>query len=336
MSAIPQPLAVPAIPSSVSSIGRAVILHADDFGMNSAINRGIVRGFTHGLLTATSMLANAPACDDAVSAWRTHLAGYPAGDFPSASRRRLLGDVSSPFELGIHLNLTQGWPLTANRYPSQLLDREGRFPGIFALFRRLSLARAKYRDAIRAELSTQIERLLDHGFNPTHLNGHQYVEMLPVVSAVIPDLLARYRIPALRVAWETHLTRTLLGKDFQVAGWCLAQVKRCFALRLLLRANRLGIRHADRYFGTAHAGRIDLELMRVFVTAQPFGTIEIGLHPGTAPAPDAAAVNDSWSDPLAHLRPGELALLESPELAELFAAHGVRLSRFAHLGRASL
>ena len=33
------------------------MLHADDFGMNEAVNQGIVQGFSQGLLTSTAILA---------------------------------------------------------------------------------------------------------------------------------------------------------------------------------------------------------------------------------------------------------------------------------------
>ncbi len=37
-----------------------IVFHADDFGMNCAVTDGIVRGFQHGLITSTALLANAP------------------------------------------------------------------------------------------------------------------------------------------------------------------------------------------------------------------------------------------------------------------------------------
>lgn len=37
-----------------------LVLHADDLGMNRAVTHGILRGFRLGLLTSTSLLANAP------------------------------------------------------------------------------------------------------------------------------------------------------------------------------------------------------------------------------------------------------------------------------------
>ena len=47
-----------------------LILHADDFGMNSAVSDGIIQGFSEGLLTSTSLLANAPNAAAAIDEWK--------------------------------------------------------------------------------------------------------------------------------------------------------------------------------------------------------------------------------------------------------------------------
>lgn len=338
---------------------RRVVLHADDFGMNAAVTQGIVRGFTHGLLTSTAVLANAPDCHAALSAWRTLLERDRCGGLPSTALRRRLGDSRLPFDLGVHLNLTQGKPLTGGQYPAELLDRDGRFPGIFKFFRKLAGAELRYRAQIAAELQAQIEVVRDSGFAPTHLNGHQYIEILPGVAAIIPALLAKYGIPVVRVGRERQLLRTTLMRRFQVANWFLAQVKRSFATAFLREMDRCGVTHPDSFFGTSHAGRIDLALMRRFLAddLRP-GVTEIGMHPGLMP--DAAAVSplkngwhdplvpvarasspcvrkplpdDGWHDPLARLRSDELALVTSPELAELLDSSRIRLGRLGELSQ---
>ncbi len=146
--------------------------------MNRSVTEGIIRGFAHGLLTSTSLLANAPDAPGALAAWRKLEGQRAAGRLPSADARARLGEAALPFELGIHLNLTQGRPLTGG-YPPQLVDETGCFRGIGRLFRHLYRRRSSFEGALRSELSAQIEFLLDHGFHPTHLNGHQYVELLP-------------------------------------------------------------------------------------------------------------------------------------------------------------
>lgn len=101
--------------------------------MNRAVSDGILHGFRHGLLTSTSLLANAPDAARALSLWKGLLIERSNGLLPSAEAHRRLDDPDCPFDLGVHLNLTQGRPL-GDRYPGELLDAEGRFPGVFSLF----------------------------------------------------------------------------------------------------------------------------------------------------------------------------------------------------------
>ena len=114
--------------SAPEANSRWIVLHADDFGMNAAVNEGILRAFRDGLLTSTSLLANAPAAEEACAAWPQLVNELRAGDVASAWRRRQLGDDLRPFDLGVHLNLTQGRPLSGT-YPVELLNDRGAFPG---------------------------------------------------------------------------------------------------------------------------------------------------------------------------------------------------------------
>ncbi len=327
---------------------RVVVLHADDFGMNRPVTDGIIRGFTDGLLTSTSLLANAPDAKRALAQWRRLEVLQRAGRLPSASSRTLLGEPVVPFELGIHLNLTQGRPLTRT-YPGALLDASGSFCGIGILFRHLGggARKSPFESALRQELAAQIEWMIDHGFPPTHLNGHQYVELLPGLSDTIGGLLARYRIGTLRVARESGLFGTTLAHEKNPRNWVLAHVKRFYAGRLLRAVRRWDVDFPDAFFGTSHAGRVDCQLVRFFLDSgfrgrgvrrgdlpgRGFGArlIEIGLHPACAAEgkADNGSALAAWHDPLAAERPKELEMLMSPLLVELLESRGVSLGRLA-------
>ena len=105
--------------------------------MNPAVTAGIFQGFEQGLLTSTSLLSNAPDAARALDGWRQLESRREQGSLASRAPRERLHDPAQPFDLGIHLNLTQGRPLTGPRYPAELLAADGRFPGVFGLFNRL-------------------------------------------------------------------------------------------------------------------------------------------------------------------------------------------------------
>jgi chitin disaccharide deacetylase len=294
--------------------------------MNRAVTDGIIRGFTHGLLTSTSLLANAPDASQALKAWRQLEVQRAAGRLPSSAARAGLGDGSLPFELGVHLNLTQGRPLTKT-YPAPLLDEEGRFCGIGKLFRHLRRTRPAFESALRSEAAAQIEFLKMRGVHPTHINGHQYIELLPGLRDTLQGLMARYGIDRLRVARERALARTTLFPRLQAANWALAHVKRFYAVRLEREAQAWNVEFPDAFFGTSHAGRVDLPLVRQFLASgRRARLIEIGLHPAVAGVTSDTSA-DGWSDPLATVRPRELEMLTSPQLVEIIRAHGMSLGR---------
>jgi predicted glycoside hydrolase/deacetylase ChbG (UPF0249 family) len=336
----------PAVAGRIPGPPRTLVLHADDLGFSPAINRGIIDGFQRGLLTSTSLLANAPAVTDALTLWNELELRRRHRLLASDGPRRTLRDPWLPFDLGVHLNLTQGRPLTAG-YPRELLDSEGRFPGIGRLFARALVAtRSTIRAAVEHELQAQIELLLDHGAPLGHLNGHQYVECLPLLSEIVPRLARRYSLRSVRVAWEPGLTRGLLVRGAP-REWGLAQIKRLFAFRWRLQATRQGLLFPQCYFGTAHAGRISADVVQRFLQAARGNFVEIGMHPGrNAPAlriqghagcddENSLSVADGWHDPLAADRPAELELLSSLDLARWIASSGWTLGRLSQLGLTS-
>jgi predicted glycoside hydrolase/deacetylase ChbG (UPF0249 family) len=295
--------------------------------MNPAVTAGILRGFTHGLLTSTALLSNAPDAEAAIREWRLLQTQYAAGRLASMEARARLGEPREPFELGIHLNLTQGRPLTRN-YPPQLLDPAGRFCGVGRLFRQLRRPQPAFELGLREELSAQVEFLLDHGVHPTHLNGHQYIEMLPGLRTTLRTLVARYGIRTVRVARECGLFRTTLLNGFQAKNWSLGHIKRYYAGRFLRDARNWNVDFPGAFFGTSHAGRVDLQLLRQFLeSGNGSRLIEIGLHPALGLAAYDTEADDGWSDPLAAQRPKELEMLTGAELVHLLQARGVTLGR---------
>lgn len=303
---------------------RSLVLHADDFGMNAAINSGILRSFRDGLLTSTSLLANAPNAAEACNHWPTLIADLHAGSLPSSGLRQRVGDDLSRFDLGIHLNLTQGRPLTST-YPSELLNQQGQFPGIGPVFRQLRAVGSRFREGVRQELSTQIQFMLDHQLAPTHLNGHQYVELIPGVAELVPELIQKFSIPVIRVAREINLFQTVLFKG-RVPAFALSLIKRYYAERFRRSPAIAALAAPARFFGTAHAGVIDRGILRRFLKcASPVGCTEIGLHP--AVEPDGNSIPPEWNDPLATARPAELDWLCDAATGELITTYGLRLGR---------
>ena len=319
------------MPVRAESTGR-VVFHADDFGMNAAVNLGILTAFREGLLTSTSLLANAPAAEAACQEWPALVAEYTSNVLRSSDLRRQLGEPRLPFDLGVHLNLTQGRPLTGTQYPAELLNERGHYPGIGRLFYRLNRATSAQLRSVEAELHAQIEWIFDRGLQPTHVNGHQYIELIPQISAMIPEILRRYSIPTVRVAFERGLVRNVLMQG-DVAGWGLALVKHHYARAFHRQMLSVKVAFPDRFYGTSHAGRINRELLLRFLSQSPKSECtEIGVHPAVESTSSDVPSDDPWFDPLAKSRPTELDWLCGAELPEVLKNGKRTLGRLGSFG----
>lgn len=132
-----------------------MIITADDYGMSEAVNQGIEEGIAAGFLTSTNLMANMPFREQA----RTF--------------RSLFPQVS----LGLHWNLTCGYPLSPAKSIPTLVEPDGSFHS-YPSFRSLYRAGKISADEIRTELSAQGREFVRiTGSAPDYWNTHQNVHV---------------------------------------------------------------------------------------------------------------------------------------------------------------
>ena len=155
---------------------RRIIVNADDFGMSGEVNRAIVEGFEKGVISSTTLMANMPGFEEACELARSH---------------NLVGKV------GVHLNLTEGRPLSGpiQRLPL-LCDNTGLFRARQTLFR---ISREERR-AVEVEFAAQIQTCMDRGIRPTHLDSHQHVHTEWAIGAAAIRVARRFGIRAIRLS----------------------------------------------------------------------------------------------------------------------------------------
>lgn len=315
-------------------------LHADDLGFSPAVNDGIEDAIRRGLLTGASVLANAPAATSALMEWRRIEDQRRDGTLPSLEARRMLDEPLRPFDLGVHLNLSQGRPLTANAFPASLLDRSGAFRGVGTFLALMQPGANRHAEAVRRELTAQMEFVLDHAMRPVRVDGHQYCELTPLVGRIVHELAVRFGIAAVRVAREPGVFGTVLCNRGArgMVSMPGAVAKRLLASCYLQRTRRTPLRCPDEFFGTATAGRVGLPEIDRFLAiglGRKAKLIEIGLHPATPESrscfipPESASGDAPWHDPLAETRPDEHGWLVGDELPRLLLRRRVRLGRLA-------
>src|SRR6266571_9155391 len=160
---------------------KQLIINADDFGISHGVNVGIIEAAEAGVVTSASMIVNLPSFADALDRVVSR-----ASPLPSLS-------------LGIHLNLTLGRPLTDA--PSLTRRKTGDFYALPALVARASLGRLDGAELLR-ECQAQIDRMIEAGFPPTHLDSHRHVHAHPSIFRVVAGAAASRGIFQVRIPRE--------------------------------------------------------------------------------------------------------------------------------------
>ena len=150
-----------------------IIVNADDAGIDREVNEAIFDLMSRGKLRSTTLLANGPALNEALSR---------ASCFPECS-------------FGVHLNLSQFRPLTDEPGLAPLLDGDGLFNS--DIIRRLPPSRALSR-AVYLEWCAQVDRIRDAGVMVSHLDSHQHIHTCPALFTALKRLQKRCGIRKVR------------------------------------------------------------------------------------------------------------------------------------------
>jgi hopanoid biosynthesis associated protein HpnK len=281
-----------------------LIVNADDLGWTEGVNKGIAEAHRHGIVTSTSMLANGKAFAKAVE----------------------LVEKMPALGVGVHLNLSDGAPVAERKQVGSLVNSKGIMQGgPESLLLRMA-RRGLEVEQVEREWDAQIRKVREAGIQPTHLDGHKHVHMLPGLFEIALRLGKRHGIGAVRIAHEASPLRAALSAgEEQHAGVVMRQGVQARGLKLLARdarelAERAGIATADYFCGIAQTGELTREGMARLLENLPEGTTELMCHPGYA---DAELEKSATR--LQHSRQTELEILTDKEIRKLVASQGIRL-----------
>lgn len=271
-----------------------LVVNADDLGLASSVNRGILETMQHGVVTSASLMVNTAAAEDAVQRLREAGAGT-----------RL--DVG----IGLHFNIVAGAPLTRAR----TLTHGGRFVSPQRLAWRAMTGRLDVTE-VEAELEAQLERarslLAPAGLPVTHVDSHRHVHALPLVYRVVTRVARQQGI--------RHVRHPVEG-----AGTALGRPRALLASRALRAIAWRTMPSADVVFaGFALMGSRDLDgdLALLLDRLRRADVVELMVHPGYD-SPELAAL-----DPYRAPREREVRALTSPALRDRIAALGMALTHF--------
>lgn len=284
-----------------------LIVNADDLGWTEGVNRGIVEAHREGLVTSTSLLANGRAFDSALAV----RIGNPE-----------LG-------IGVHLNLSDGPPSAPANTVAGLLNEAGELEGgPESLLLRIA-SRSLPLQEVEREWEAQIQKIRAAGIQPTHLDGHKHVQMLPGLFEIALRLAKRHGIGAIRISHEESTLRSALstGGD-QKTSVVLKQGVQARGLKLLARdaremARRAGIASSDYFCGIAQTGELTRAGVERLLENLPEGTTELMCHPGYT---DEELKRTGTR--LQGSRRTELEILTDKRIRKVVALRGIRLINY--------
>ena len=145
---------------------KLLIIHADDAGLSHSENQATIQALQSGSVNSYSIMVPCP--------WFYEMATF-AKNNPN-------------YDCGVHLTLTCEWenykfgPVLPIAEVSSLVDQNGYFYKTRADFKNNALL-----SEIKKELTAQIEKALQFGIRPTHLDSHM------CSAGVTPDILELYK-----------------------------------------------------------------------------------------------------------------------------------------------
>jgi hopanoid biosynthesis associated protein HpnK len=290
-------------------VPRNLIVNADDLGWTAGVNRGIAEAHRNGIVTSASLLANGGAFAEAVE----------------------LARDTGGLGVGVHLNLNDGPPVAPRESVPSLVNDSGEFEGgPDALLLKIA-TRGLSMGEVEIEWGAQIAKARDAGIEPTHLDGHKHVHMLPGLFEIALRLAKRHGIGAIRVSHEASSLRAALSIGERRAAVVLKQGVQARGLKLLARdareqAKRAAVSTADYFCGIAQTGELSKEGVARLLRSLPEGTTELMCHPGYA---DDALRKTSTR--LQGSRQKEVEILTDKEIRNLVASQGIRLIDYAFL-----
>jgi chitin disaccharide deacetylase len=222
---------------------KQLVVNADDFGFTPDVNEGIVEAHRRGILTATTLMANGGAFEDALRRARE----------------------APELDIGCHLVLVGGKSLVSGRQLPVSVS------GLLKALARRELP-------VYEELRAQARRIVDAGLRPTHLDTHKHTHLAPPVLDAVARIAAEFEIRWVRRPFDFPLN-ALSGTAPRLKRWTsagLGLLRRRFH-RVL---ESYGCRTTDHFAGFQITGRFRTAELVELLALVPEGTTELMCHPG--------------------------------------------------------
>jgi hopanoid biosynthesis associated protein HpnK len=287
---------------------RSLIINADDFGLTAGVNRAIVEAHEHGVVTSTTLMANAPEFDQAVR----------------------LAQAAPALSVGCHVVLVDGLPLLGASQVSSLIanpsGNQMRFRESWSSFAVAALRGLLVAGEIEAEATAQIRKLQSAGIALCHLDTHKHTHIFPQVLQPLLRAAKACGVGAVRNPFEAMRLVQLAKRPSLWKRWVGTRTLNGFAEGFRRMVKAAGMLTPDGSVGIVATGALDDRLLAGIVETLPEGTWELVCHPGY----DDAQLQNVRTR-LRGSRTQELQLLTAREIRDLLVENAVELISYRDL-----
>lgn len=245
-----------------------LVVTADDLAYSEGVDRAILAAYREGIVRSTSLLVTFPRSGDAAE---------------MARQERGL-------EVGLHIDLVEGVPISDPADVPTLVDPHGRFLGLVRLFSGVATRRVRASDIAR-EVRAQVDRARSLGTPALAWDSHQHTHLFPRIARIV-GAIAREK----GARWVRR-ARPGPGRTWKGAALGLATAASSPFFRGVPGNDRL----VDLTFRHPPADATSVALLATLE-----GVVEVVTHPG----PPEGDPNDR----IAALRAHDLAVLTDPLL----------------------
>lgn len=293
----------------------SLIVNADDLGIHPAVNDGIRDAFVNGIVTSATLLINMPHALQAIA------------------------EVVRPTGLpvGVHLNVTAGRPVSSPLAVPDLVDERGLFRRDAGDYFRMAVKGGLspgLLGQVRTEWDAQLALARAELPDPTHIDSHQHLHMIPALFEVAVEVARRHGIRRIRFAREPLSLRLLAIRPGDILR--NRNHLKWMVVRWLARKIRNPLASPRNFFGLLHSGGVTEDVLtRLVETIRPGDAPwEVCIHPARPLRPDEPALpelGESWTFVTSPFRALERDALLSPALRRRIEERGIRLIAFDRL-----
>jgi len=289
-----------------------VVVNVDDLGLHPAVRRAVEDLAGLSRVSSSTLLVNGP---------------------DAAAGAKLSSTSAGSIGIGVHLNILRGRPESPAHEIPGLVRADGLFLGDYvALFRRY-LSRAFTPTDVEREWTRQVERAIDLGVTPTHLDSEKHIHVWPGLFEAACRVAKHFGIgwvrrPVERVAfsrWDKGALRARILNTFA----CAHQVP-----------GAAGVAHPHSVFGVADQGAdlLPSRLAAYMKRVRP-DVLEVVCHPG-APSSTTGEADGPLPPEYGPMRISGQWLAERDALAapgwdEVFREASARLVHYGQLDPAT-